>query len=183
MNIIDETKKKMQDALNHLLEELKNVRTGRANPSILDNVQVEAYGTQMRIKDLAVVSTPEPRQILITPFDKQTAGPIAKGIEKANLNINPMVDGVSVRIMIPPMDDQQRKKMAQYCSQKKEAAKVSIRTIRREANDTVKKQKADGLIPEDQEKRLEKEIQELTDKFCKEADDKTALKEKEVLTI
>jgi ribosome recycling factor len=183
MNIIDETKKKMQDALNHLTEELKNVRTGRANPAMLDNVQVEVYGTQMRIKDLAVVSVPEPRQILITPFDKQTAGPIGKGIEKANLNVNPIIDGAQVRIVIPPMDDQQRKKMAQYCSQKKEAAKVSIRTIRRDSNDLVKRQKGEGLIPEDLEKRFEKEIQDLTDKFCKEVDEKTAAKEKEVLTI
>lgn len=182
-HVIDETKQKMQDAIEHLQEELKNIRTGRANPAMLDNVQVEVYGTQMRIKDIASVSVPEPRQLLITPFDASNAGSIAKGIERANLNVNPSVDGNQVRIVIPAMDDNIRQEMAKLCSRRKEETKVSVRNVRREANEKVRKQKADGDIAEDQEKRLEKEIQELTDKFCKQADDLASEKEKEVLTV
>jgi ribosome recycling factor len=183
MSILDQTKAKMTDALEHLKNELKSIRTGRANPSMLDNVSVDVYGSQMRIKELASVTAPEPRQLLITPFDHTNKNAIAKGIEKANIGIMPMVDGNVVRIKIPPMDDAMRKEMIKLCAKKCEEAKVVIRTDRRHANDTIRKQKTDGLMAEDEMKKLEKLIQELTDKFCKEADDTAAKKEKEVSTI
>lgn len=183
MDIIEQTKKKMIAAIEHLKEELKGIRTGRANPAILDNVMVDVYGSLMRIKDLASVSTPEARQLLITPFDIQTKNAISKGIEKANLGVMPIVDGNAVRIKIPPMDDSVRKEMIKLCHERREKAKVGIRNIRREGNELARKQKTDGIIAEDVMKRYEKQIQDLTDKFCKEADEVSEKKEKEVSVI
>lgn len=182
-NIIDQTKSKMTSALEHLKEELKGIRTGRANPSMLDHVMVDMYGSQMRIRDIATISTPEQRQLLITPFDPQNKGIISKAIEKANLGFMPMVDGNVIRIRIPPMDEAVRKKMVELTHKRREEAKVSIRQVRRDANDTIRKQKSDGELPEDLMKKHEKNIQELTDKYCKEADELTEKKEKEIMTI
>lgn len=183
MSIVEETKKKMAVAIDHLKQELKNLRTGRANPGVLDNVQVEVYGSQMRLKELANVTAPEPRQLLVTPFDPQTAGSISKGIEKANLNLQPILDGHIIRIHIPPMDASIRKEMVKQGKKKAEDAKVVIREVRRKQNELVRKQKADGDIAEDQMKKLEKSIQELTDQGCKEADDLINAKEKEIMTV
>lgn len=183
MGVTDDAKNKMHAALEHLKTELKGIRTGKANPAMLDSVSVEVYGSAMRIKDVASVSAPEMRQLLITPFDPQTASSITKGIEKANLGLQPIVDGNAVRIKIPQMDESLRKEMAKMCHKKREEAKVSIRIIRRDANDEIRKQKSAGDIPEDLMKKLEKTVQELTDKCCQEADDIAALKEKEVMHV
>ena len=183
MSILDETKAKMATAIEHLKSDLKNIRTGRANPGMVDHVTVEVYGSQMRIKDLASVSAPEARQLLITPFDPQTTGAIGKAIEKANLGVMPIVDVNVIRIKIPPMTEEIRKKMAKICSEEKEKTKVSIRNIRRDANEIVRKQKAEGTLAEDVMKKWEKSIQEFTDKYCKEADEIAEKKEKEISTI
>lgn len=183
MNIVEATKAKMTAVLEHLKIELKAIRTGRANTGMVDSVTVEVYGSSMRMKELASVTAPEARQLLITPFDPQTAGAIAKSIEKANLGVMPIVDGNVIRIKIPPMDDNLRKEMVKLCHKKREEAKVGIRNVRRDANELARKQKADGIIPEDMMKKLEKNIQDLTDKFCKEADELSEKKEKEVTSI
>lgn len=183
MSIEKQTKESMQNALNYLKEELKNLRTSRANPSILDSVQVEVYGASMRLKDIANVTTPEARQLMITPFDQNNTGAIAKAVEKANLGILPIVDGNAIRLNVPPMDAATRKEMAKQCKRKGEDAKVSVREIRRKNNDFVRKQKADGDLPEDLMKKHEKKIQELTDQFCSEIDKMCSEKEKEILDI
>ena len=183
MSITDQTKAKMQATVDHFKQELKNLRTNRANPSMLDGVSIEVYGTQMRIKDLATVTTPEARQILITPFDPQTASAIAKGIEKANLNLQPIHDGNVVRINVPPMDESMRKEIVKQGKKKVEDTKVIIREIRRKNNDLVRKQKTDGEITEDILKKAEKTIQDLTDTYCKEIDTLFAAKEKEIMTV
>ena len=183
MNFQDQVKTKMTAAIEHLKTELKSIRTNRANPAMLDGVTVEVYGSQMRMKELASVTTPEARLILITPFDPTTTNAIGKAIERANLGVQPIVDGNGIRIKIPPMDDHARKEMVKQCHKKKEEAKVSIRNIRRDFNDLTKKLKSAGEIAEDQFKKIEKSIQELTDKFCKEADDIAEKKEIEVTTI
>lgn len=183
MSILDQTKAKMLAALEHLKEELKSIRTGRANPGMLDNVSVDIYGTQMRIRDLASVNVPEPRQLVITPFDPQNKGYINKAIEKANLGFMPMIDGNVVRIKIPPMDDNLRKEMIKQCHKRREEAKVSIRNVRRDSNEILRKQKSDGHVDEDAMKRLEKQIQDLTDKYCKETEDLSDKKEKEISVI
>lgn len=183
MSIADQTKQKMQQAIDHFKQELKNLRTNRANPGILDSVIVEAWGSQMRLKELATVTAPESRQLLITPFDPQTTHAIGKGIEKANLNLQPIVEGNVVRINIPPMDENTRKEIVKQGKKKAEDAKITIREIRRKNNDLVRKEKADGTITEDVMKKTEKTIQEYTDKFCKEIDDLFSAKEKEILTV
>lgn len=183
MSILDQTKTKMVAAIEHFKNDLKNIRTGRANPGMIEHVMVEVYGSSMRLKDVASITTPESRQLLITPFDPQNASMIGKSIEKANIGFMPIVDGNVVRIKIPPMTEELRKKMAKICHEEREKTKVSIRNIRRDANEAARKQKADGEIAEDMMKKLEKNIQELTDKFCKEADDLSEKKEKEISTI
>lgn len=183
MSILDQTKAKMAAAIEHFKNELKNIRTGRANPGMVENVGVEVYGSSMRLKDIASITVPEARQLLISPYDAQNAGSIGKAIERANLGLMPIVDGNAVRIKIPPMTEELRKKMVKLCHEEREAAKVSIRNIRRDANEAVRKQKSNGEIEEDVLKKLEKSIQELTDKSCKEADDLSEKKEKEIATI
>lgn len=183
MSVPDQTKTKMQATVDHFKQELKGLRSNRANPAILEGVIVEVYGSGMRIKELANISVPESRQLLISPFDPQTAAAIAKGIEKANINLQPIVEGQSIRIMIPPMDESMRKEIVKQGKKKAEDSKITIREIRRKANEQVRKEKADGLIAEDMMKKAEKTIQELTDKFCKEIDDLFTQKEKEILTV
>lgn len=178
-----QVKAAMQTAIDHLKSELKTLRTGRANASILDKIHVEIYGSHMPLKALANINVPEPRQIVVTPFDHSNTNAIAKAIEAANLGVNPMVDGKLIRINIPPMDESIRKQIAKQCKEHGEKTKVSLRDVRRKFNDLVRKQKADGIIPEDQMKKAEKHIQDLTDKFCKDVDLLCAEKEKEILTI
>lgn len=183
MSAADQAKQKMVASLDHFKEALKQLRTGRANPSVLDHVQVEVYGSMMRIKEVANITAPEARVLLVSPFDPQTTSAIAKGIEKANLNLRPIVDGHLVRIPIPPMDETVRKEMVKQGKKKAEDAKIAIREIRRKQNELVRKQKADGDIAEDQVKKLEKSIQEYTDQYCKEVDDLMQTKEKEIMTV
>ena len=173
----------MKAAIEHLVEELKKIRTGHANPAMVEDLQVEVYGTNMRLREVASITTPEPRQLLITPYDANNASVIGKGIEKANIGFTPIVDGNAVRINIPPMDESLRQEMVKTCHKKREDAKISVRNVRREANDSVRKQKNDGDIGEDIMKKMEKEIQELTDKYCKVADEESLKKENEVATI
>ncbi|MFY7843368.1 MAG: ribosome recycling factor [Rhabdochlamydiaceae bacterium] len=183
MSIVDQTKKMMQNALEHLKQDFRSMRSNRANPGILDGVFVEIYGSQMKLKEIANVTAPEARQLLITPFDPQTVNMIAKSIEKANLNIQPIADGYTVRINIPPMDENTRKEIAKQAKKKGEEAKIQIRDIRKKNNDVAKKQKNEGLLTEDMVKKTEKNIQELTDQFCKEIDQLVVIKEKEVMTV
>lgn len=183
MKTVDATKNKMQEGLEHFKKELTQLRSGKANAGMLDSVTVEVYGSNMRLKDLANVTTPESRQLLVTPFDPQTAGPISKGIEKANLGLKPMLEGHIIRINVPPLDESMRKEIVKQGKKKAEEAKVVIREVRRKGNDTIRKLKADGEIAEDEMKKGEKRIQELTDEFCKKIDELFTTKEKEIMTI
>ena len=183
MTIMDELKNNMQNAIDHLEEELKGLRTNRPNPALLENVVVDAYGAEMKLRDLASVSVVEGRQLLVSPFDSQMLGAIAKGVEKANLGLQITADATSARVSIPPMSEELRKGIARDAKDKSEKTKVVIRDHRRKANDKIKKQKTDGEISEDEKKKSEKSIQELTDQFCKKADQFYALKEKDILEI
>jgi ribosome recycling factor len=185
MSLPDETKQKMQATVEHFKTELKNLRSNRANPGILDGVMVEVYGTMMKIKELAGVTAPEARQLLISPFDPKSAQAIAKGIEKANLNLLPIVEasGSAIRINIPPMDEAMRKEIVKQAKKKAEDAKIVVREIRRKYNDLVRKEKADSKITEDVMKKMEKSIQEFTDQFCKTIDELFTSKEKEIMTV
>ncbi len=180
---LKEFKDKMVVSIDHLKQELSGLRTGKANPAMLDSVKVEVYGSSMRLRDLANVTSPEVRQILVTPFDGQTASAIAKSIDKANLGFQAVVDSNLVRITVPEMSQEIREEMKKLCSKKGEEGKVGIRNVRRAAMTQAKKLKDDGDIAEDQQKKYEKEVQNMTDKFCSEIDELTKEKEKEISTI
>jgi ribosome recycling factor len=183
MSTENQVKAAMQAVIDHLKLELKSLRSGRANSSVLDRVMVEIYGSSTPLKAVANVTVPEARQILVTPFDPSTCHAIAKGIEAANLGIHPMVDGKVVRLNVPPMDETIRKQIAKQCKELGEKAKIALREVRRKFNDLVRKQKTDGTLPEDVMKKLEKSIQDFTDRFCKDADAACAEKEKEIMTV
>ncbi|MCB1112220.1 MAG: ribosome recycling factor [Chlamydiales bacterium] len=183
MDIKKNVENGMNAAIEHLEKELNSIRTGRANPAILDGVRVSVYGTEMGIKDIASITAPEPRTIQITLFDKSNVDATAKAIQTSDLGMMPNVDGSIIRITIPAMDQDQRVKMAKKCHEFGEQGKISIRHERAEGNKTARKEKADGNISEDLEKKLEKEIQDLTDKYCKKCDELTKAKEKEIMTI
>ena len=180
---MDEANQSMQKALDHYQEELKNLRTSRPSSTMLDGVSIEVYGTEMRMKELATVSVTDGNQLVISPFDPNNANAIAKGIERANLGLLPSVDGTIIRVPIPPMSEERRHEIAKDAKEKGEKAKVTIREHRRKANDLIKKQKSDGDISEDEQKKNEKHIQELTDQFCKKVDDLFHAKEKDILEV
>lgn len=183
MSIEKEIQTAMEATLNSLKEKLKGLRTGRANAAILDNVMVDVYGTMMRIKSLANITVPEPRQILVTPFDASNLSAIVKGIESANLNLHAQVDGKFIRINVPPMDEAIRKKIVAECKKLVEDTKIALREVRRKFNDLIRKKKSDGEITEDELKREEKIIQNSTDKYCKLCDETGSAKEKDILSI
>ncbi len=182
MNITDDTKKKMQQAIEHLKTEYRSLRTNRVNPSMLDEVKVEVYGSDMSIKALGTL-TVQDRQLIVTPFDPSTASLIAKAVQASQLNLNAIAEGGTVRIPVPPLNQELRKDIAKMAKQKTESAKIAVREIRRKMNELVKKQKTDGQIAEDEMKKLEKKIQDLTDEHCKILDGLFTEKEKEILTI
>lgn len=184
MNIVKQTESKMKTSLEHFKDDLKSLRSNRANPVMLDSIFVEAYGSKMRIKELASITTPESRQILISPFDLQMLQSIAKGIEKDHtLNLRPIIEGIQIRINIPPMDSSMREKLAKQVDTKAEEQKIAIRSIRQSSNEAIRKQKADGLITEDTMKKNEKEIQKLTDAFCKDIETVAKAKKQELITV
>ena len=183
MDILQDTKTRMQQVLDHFKEELRGLRAGRANPGLLEPVMVEVYGAQMRLKEVATITSQEARQLVINPFDASNVQHISRAIDKANLGVRTIVEGKTVRVMFPELTADRRKEIIGQAHKKKEDCKVSIRNMRRDANELVKKAKTAGTLTEDDVKRLEKQIQELTDKSCKDADDLTTAKEKEISTI
>lgn len=182
-HIINDTKSRMDANLDHLKEEYRGIRAGRASPSILEPLTIEVYGSQMKLKEIATLSVPEPKQVLITPFDGSNAGPISKAIEKSDLGLRSAVEGKAVRVFFPDLTQERRKNLIDQCHKRREDCKISIRNVRRDKNEELKQGKSNGLIPEDDYKHLEKEIQKLTDNACKEADTLCATKEKEISTV
>ena len=180
--LTDHTKSSMGGSIEHLKQELRSLRAGRANSTVVEGITAEAYGSQMRIKELATITSPESRQLVITPFDATNAAGIAKAIEKANLGVRVAVEGKLIRIFFPELDEGRRKDLVGQVHKKREECKVVIRNVRRDANEKLKEMKSAGL-PEDDEKRIEKHIQDMTNQYCKEVDDVAAAKEKEIMTI
>lgn len=183
MEVVELAKSKMRAAIEHLKNELKTIRTGRAHSGMVDGILLEVYGSNVRIKEIASVTSPDSKQLLISPFDPKNAPLIGKAIEKANIGMNPILDGHTVRLKIPMMDEAMRKEMIKVCHKKREESKISIRNIRRDCNEALKKLKGSGDLPEDLLKKHEKSIQETTDAFCKEADTVSKQKEEEVMHI
>ncbi|HRE07590.1 MAG TPA: ribosome recycling factor [Opitutaceae bacterium] len=177
--ILTDAQSRMKKALEHTLHEFSTIHTGKASPTMVETVMVEAYGSTMRLKECAAVSTPDARVIVIQPWDKGLAQAIVKGIQMANLGFNPMVDGGLVRIPLPEMSRERRLEFVKVAHRLAEEGRVHIRNIRRDVIEAVKKAK----LPEDEGKRLEKDIQATTDKFIAEINQHLAHKEKELTTV
>ena len=173
----------MKKAFDIFAQELGSLRTGRANASMLDIIRVEVYGQKMSINQLGTISTPEPRLITVQVWDQNNVSLIDTAIQKSNLGINPQIDGQLMRIPIPSLNEERRTELKKIMGSLAEKAKVSIRNIRREGNDKLKKDLKDKKISEDECKNSEKKIQNLTDNQITELEKKLKEKEKEVMTI
>ncbi len=174
---------KMQKTISVLESEMKTVRAGRANPAILDKVAVEYYGAMSPLTQIANVSVPDARTIMVQPWDASILGEIEKAILKSDIGITPNNDGKAIRLNFPPLTEERRKELVKGIHKKGEDAKVAIRSIRRDAMEDAKAQKKNGDITEDDVKDLEKDIQKLTDNYVKDIDTVIAAKEKEVLEV
>ena len=166
-----------------LKEDLNTVRAGRANPALLDKVSVQYYGSPTPLKNLSNISTPDPRTLLITPFDPKSIGEIEKAINMANIGINPSNDGKCIRLVIPPVTEDRRKELTKTVKKMGEESKVAIRNLRRDANDHLKKMEKNHEITEDESKKAQDDVQKATDKVIKEIDEIVAAKEKEILEV
>lgn len=177
--IVSATQTKMHKAVEHTLHEFDNIHTGKATPAMVENIQVDAYGSSMRVKDCAAISTPDHRMIVIQPWDKGVVQAVAKGIQVANIGLNPSIDGGLVRVPLPEMSRDRREEFVKVAHRHAEEGKVGVRKARHDGLDQVKK--AD--LPEDEAKRLEKEIQKVTDEATGEIDKHLAAKEKDLLEV
>ena len=178
-----EYKVRMQKSLDHLASEFATVRAGRANAAVLDQIQVEYYGSPTPIQQVASISSPDPRSLVIQPWDSSILKAIEKAILKSELGINPTNDGKCVRLLFPQLTEERRKELAKQVKKYGEDCKVAIRNIRRDAMDAYKKQQKASEITEDDLKGLEKDMQKMTDEFIKKVDEMTAKKEKELYAI
>lgn len=181
--IFERAQEKMDKTINALLNEYATIRAGRANPAVLDRIQVEYYGTPTPINQVAAISVPEPRTILISPWDKNSLRDIEKAILTSDLGLNPQNDGSALRLNFPPLTEERRKELVKGVYKYAEDSKVAIRSIRRDAMDKLKDMKKKSEITEDDLKNAEKKMQDLTDKFCKEIDGISAKKDKEIMEI
>ena len=181
--LIKNTEEKMGKSIDALDREYKSIRAGRANAAVLDRVNVDYYGVPTPVQQLAAISVPEPRTLLITPWDKSTLEDIEKAILTSEIGINPQNDGICIRLNFPPLTEERRKDIVKDIRKKGEDAKVAVRNQRRDALDKLKALKKNNAIPEDDETNGEKKIQNLTDKFCKEIDELANIKEKEIMEI
>ncbi|CAN5843907.1 ribosome recycling factor [soil metagenome] len=181
--ILKTTQDAMLKAQDHLKRELKGFRTGRAAPSILEMVRVEAYGSQSELKSLASITAPEPTQLLVKPFDATIVGEIKKAIEAAGLGLNPMAEGKQLRINIPPLSGDRRKQMSALCKKLAEETKVSFRNARRDGNKLIDQVKAAGHVAEDEIENLKTEVQDLLKKYETETDTLVTAKQKEIETV
>ena len=178
-----EYSKKMDKSLVHLAEEFDAVRAGRANPKVLDRITVEYYGTETQLNGVATISSPDARTLVIQPWDTTLLKEIQKAILSSELGINPQNDGKVIRLIFPQLTEERRKELAKQVKKYAEDAKVAMRNIRRDGMDYVKKLKKDSAITEDEQKKAEKDLQDMLDKFIKKVDDATAAKEKELMAI
>lgn len=174
--------RRMTGAVESLKGDLSGLRTGRANTSLLDPVQVEVYGAMMPLNQVATVSAPEPRMLSVQVWDKSNLIAVEKGIAHANLGLNPMIDGQTLRLPMPDLTEERRKELAKLAGQYAEKAKIAIRNVRRDAMESLKADEKKKEISEDERKRLEDEVQKLTDKYVGDTDEAAAKKEQEILT-
>jgi ribosome recycling factor len=182
-DLAESTEERMIGALDAFEQALAGFRTGKASPALVEGIMVEYYGAQTRLRELANISTPEPRMLVVQPFDPTSIGSIEKAIIAANIGISPVSDGRVVRLPVPELSEERRRDLAKQVSKRAEEARVQIRGIRRESNDFAKKAEKASDITQDDLKELQEEVQELTNNYTKQADDRAAAKEKELLEV
>lgn len=181
--LLKKSEERMQRRIDHLTEEYKSIRAGRANPAILDKVKVDYYGTPTPVNQVASVSVPEARTIIIQPWDASILGAINKAILSSDIGINPQNDGKLIRLNFPPLTEDRRKEIVKEVAKIAEGTKVQIRNVRRDTLDELKKMKKDGYLTEDDLKDGEKKAQELTDKFIKKTEAISSDKQKEIMAL
>lgn len=180
--LMDEARSSMDKAIDHLLKELTKIRAGKANPSMINGIMVEAYGVSVPLNQVASISTPDGRTLSIQPFDKSTLQNIEKGILQANIGLTPQNDGEFVRLNIPPLTEERRKEMVKQTKSEGEHAKISLRSARKDALDFVKSLKEDGLS-EDLAKNAEEDVQKIVTEYTAKIESVLANKENEIMTV
>jgi len=179
----DAIETRMEKTIAALKSELATIRTGRANAALLDHVRVSYYGSEVPVAQVGNISVPEPRMLVISPWERSILGDIEKAILKSDLGLNPTSDGEVIRIVLPELTEERRKDLVKQVKAVGEKAKVSLRNIRRDANDDVKKQVKEEGLSEDESKRLQDQIQKITDRFTAEVDQIVEHKEADILTV
>lgn len=182
-DILKDAEQKMKKAMETMMREFSEVRTGRAQPALIEDMHIDYYGTSTPIKQLAAVSSPDPRQILIQPWDAQALKDIEAAILQSKLGITPTNDGKVMRLAFPPLSMERREEFIKVCKDMAERGRVTLRTIRRDANDKIKKVQGEGHISEDDKFKCEDEIQKMTDRFIKEVDTVLERKSKELREV
>ena len=183
MDAIATAKEKMGKTVAVLVKELSSLRAGRASAQVLDRILVDYYGSPTPVNQVGNISSPEPRLLVITPYDPSVLNPLEKAIQKSDLGINPSNDGKCIRLVFPELTEERRKELVKAVRKKGEDSKVAIRSIRRDAIEQIKKQKKDGEVTEDDQKKLEEQAQKLTDSTIKHIDKIIADKEKEIMEV
>ncbi len=183
MPTIKQMREQMEAAVDAMRREFAGVRTGKATPNLLDTVRVDAYGSKVPLNQVATVNTPEPRLIVIQPWDKSLIGDIERGIQTADLGLNPSNDGTVIRVPIPPLSEERRKDMVRLLHKMAEEGKISVRHARQEANKEIKQREKDHEISEDDAHRQLDEVQRITDEFIGRIDEMMAKKEAEVMEV
>ena len=174
---------KMDKTIAVIQKDLSTLRAGRANPQILDKITVDYYGTPTALNQVGNISSPEPRMLVIAPWEAKMIGPIEKAIQKSDIGINPSNDGKVIRLLVPELNEERRKELCKQVRKQIEEGKVAVRAIRRDAMEAIKKMKKDSVITEDEQKTAENELQKVTDNHIKELDAIGANKEKEIMAV
>jgi len=182
-DILLAAEEKMEKTEQVVVNEFSGVRTGKASSSLIENIQVDVYGSNMRLRDIATITTPEPRALSIQPWDASNVHAIEKAIQKANLGMNPAIQGKVLRIFFPELSQERRVEFTKIIKKMAEDGRVAIRHVRRDAMDQLKKHGHDSGITEDEEKQAEKDLQKLTDDYIAKIDQHLATKEKEIMTV
>ena len=179
----EQYKAKMEKTIDVMKSEFNTIRAGRANPKLLDRITVDYYGTPTPLNQVGNISSPEPRLLVISPWESKMISDIEKAIQKSDLGLNPTNDGKIIRLVFPELNEERRKELTKVARKSAEEAKVAIRAIRRDAIEQVKKLKKDSLITEDEQRKAEEDAQKLTDKAIKDVDAICAAKEKEIMEV
>jgi ribosome recycling factor len=181
--ILFEAEETMEKSVDYMIHEFSSVRTGKASPALVENVDVEAYGSSMKLKQLALITTPEPRLLVVQPFDASTVKDIERALKESKIGIQPLVDGKLIRLPVPELSEERRRDLVKSLKQMAEEARVRVRTNRRSAIDEAKKLQKSGDLTEDGLRDLETDVQKLTDRFVKSIDEHFERKEAEVMKV